>query len=115
MRSEYLHYLPLVDRPCTFAPCRCTLDLAALGGVEGYSGLLKRLLYEASRNRTKAVAGVAAAAFTAAVRAGQAAEDAEGESTWHGWGVGVGWRNVVGASSPQQCRLGRRLRTRRVG
>lgn len=62
--------------------------------MEGYSGLLKRLLYEASRNRTKAVAAVAAGAFTAAVRAGQAAQEAEGEPAWDVRG-GVRGREVV--------------------
>ncbi|GLC57322.1 hypothetical protein PLESTB_001211700 [Pleodorina starrii] len=46
------------------------VDLASLGGLEGYTTCLKRLLYEASRNRDKLVAGAAWAAFTGAVRAG---------------------------------------------
>ncbi|GLI61735.1 hypothetical protein VaNZ11_004161, partial [Volvox africanus] len=57
--------------------CRCRLDLACLGGLEGYASTLKRLLYEASRNRDKPVAAAAWQAYMAVLRAGAAAEAEE--------------------------------------
>ena len=50
-----------------------------LGGLEGYGGALKRLLYEASRNKDRVTAAAALAGYTALLRAGGAAEDTQGE------------------------------------
>ncbi|KAG2493575.1 hypothetical protein HYH03_008094 [Edaphochlamys debaryana] len=62
--------------------CKCRaklVDPAPLGGVEGYAGALKRLLYEASRSRDRAVAATALAAYNAMLRAGAAAGEEQPE------------------------------------
>ncbi|GFR51036.1 hypothetical protein Agub_g13364, partial [Astrephomene gubernaculifera] len=60
--------------------CRCKVDVAALGGPEGYCAALKRLLYEASRSRERAVAAAALQGYTALLRAGAAAEGEAAET-----------------------------------
>ncbi|GIM10483.1 hypothetical protein Vretimale_14025 [Volvox reticuliferus] len=60
--------------------CKCRLDLACLGGLEGYTSTLKRLLYEASRNRDKPVAATAWQAYMAVLRAGASADAEEPEA-----------------------------------
>eukprot|EP00198_Chlamydomonas_reinhardtii_P000103 XP_001689438.1 predicted protein [Chlamydomonas reinhardtii] len=57
--------------------CRCAADVDVLGGLEGYGGALKRLLYEASRNKDRVTAAAALAGYTALLRAGGAAEDTQ--------------------------------------